>query len=196
MKDHKVMVAIPSMEMVHADFAISLAALVAYTVGLPGGPNINVINKQRSRIEVNRFGLVQMAKSFGATHILFIDSDMTFPPDTLIRLLKPELRVIGCNAARRTDPPTAIIPVGDGIQQVDHLGLGVMLIDMEVFKHLEVPYFKAVWDESEERFIGEDIYFCRQVRAAGGYVYCNHGLSELIGHVGARNYKLADCTDE
>jgi hypothetical protein len=39
----------------------------------------------------------------GASHILFLDSDMTFPPDTLQRLLDHKVPIVGADYVKRND---------------------------------------------------------------------------------------------
>ena len=198
----KVIIAIPSGVMVHADFMVSITALAAYS--MQQGIHIMVVNKQRTRIEINRYGLVLIAQDQKADYILFLDSDMTFPPDTLVRLLNAHeasrlnLGVVACNCAKRQDPPTETVELfhpGDrtGVVPVKRIGMGVMLIHMRVFKQMKAPYFKAVWDEDTGTFTGEDYYFCKGVRKKGIKIMCDHELSKEIGHIGVRTYRLEDC---
>ncbi len=192
----KVIIAIPSGTMVHADFMVSVTALAAYS--MQQGVHVMLVNKQRSSIEVNRCGLALIAQDQKADYVLFIDSDMTFPPDTLVRLLNARVNVIACNAAKREDPPTEVVEMypnyeKKGVTPVKRVGMGVMLIDMKVFRRLKMPYFKIVWYEYKGTFSGEDYYFCEEVRKAGMKVHCDHDLSKEIGHIGTRTYKLEDC---
>ena len=144
----KVIIAIPSSVMVHANFMMSITALAAYS--MQQGVHVMVVNKQRTRIEINRYGLVLMAQDQRADYILFVDSDMTFPPDTLTRLLNARTNVIACNCAKRQDPPTETVEMWPGYKKrgvtpVKRVGMGIMLIDMKVFRRLKPPFFKAVW---------------------------------------------------
>ena len=56
-----------------------------------------------------RMTLVKEAFQSGSTHILWIDSDMRFPKDALIRLLDRDLPIVGANYPMRRTPiiPTA-----------------------------------------------------------------------------------------
>lgn len=39
------------------------------------------------------------------THVLYIDDDMEFPPDSLVRMLRHEKDIVGCAYTVRADPP-------------------------------------------------------------------------------------------
>lgn len=49
-------------------------------------------------------GLYSTRKKF--THVLFIDDDMTFEPDSLVKMLRHEADVVGALYTCRSDPPT------------------------------------------------------------------------------------------
>jgi len=149
---------------------------------------------------------VEAALKANATHILFVDSDQSFPPDTLRRLLSWNVPVVGCNVAvkkfpscptvreKSADSPkgTPIFTTEDstGLQRVWRMGTGVMLVDMRVFAKLgEKPWFNLLWHEEENDFEGEDWFFCRKVEAAGYFIYIDQGLSWQIGHLGSLDYK-------
>ena len=100
-----VAICIPSGDMVHADFAANLAALC-----LDPGARTGVINCKSSLVAVARNQCVAAALHINATHVLFLDSDMVFPLDTLKRLLKHEKDIVGALYSRRRPPfdPTGL----------------------------------------------------------------------------------------
>lgn len=136
------------------------------------------------------------ASGIKATHILFIDSDMRFPPDTLERLLAHKKDIIGCNARSRTED-TWVARKDDksissegrkGIQEVDTLGFGIILIDLKVFtsKLRAVPpnCFAQPFNNYNGLFVGEDIYFCTVARDKGWKIWVDHDLSQEVKHIG------------
>lgn len=143
---------------------------------------------------------VAEAVKWDATHMLFLDDDMHFPRDTLHRLLKHNLPVVGANYVRRTFPciPTAYNkertgPVytdisSTGLEEVSHVGTGVMLIDMRVFDQIELPYFELRPEPGKIKPKGEDVYFCHKLGEAGIPVFVDHDLSKEIGHYGDMCY--------
>src|SRR5687767_11419936 len=124
---------------VKADFAFSLGKLL-----LLSGPHheLELFAARGSSIAMNRMAIAENAMRWGAEYLLWIDSDHVFPADTLDRLLRRNLAVVGCNQPRRGFglPPTAVIVQqgqlryvmttkaeadGDLVQHVHALGLGL-----------------------------------------------------------------------
>jgi hypothetical protein len=140
------------------------------------------------------------------THLLWLDSDMIFPPDTLHRLLRHNLPIVGANYPRRIFPhlPTAHYggdPQGgvvwsegnEGIERVKHVGFGCVLMDMRLVDAIDPPYFVFAPDgEHGLTTRGEDVYFCEKLlRDAGIPTHVDHNLSHEIGHVGEQVFGMA-----
>lgn len=171
-------------------------------------PELAMLMASSSNVAYNRQTLAEVAVNGGASYLLWLDTDQTFPPDTLQRLFHHmgRARVVGCNYARRADPagPTALRIEGgrprfiwtddakvrdQPLEQVDSMGLGVCLMNSDVFRAIEKPWFAPDIN-------GEDGYFFLKLRAAGIPVYVDHQLSAGIGHIGERVYTNADaCND-
>ena len=79
----KVAICFPSADMVNADFALALAGLCNSTPPL----ETPIVNNKSSIVAAARNDAVRRARELGCDHILFLDSDMTFPRTTLHRLL-------------------------------------------------------------------------------------------------------------
>lgn len=126
-----------------------------------------------------------------ATHLLFIDSDMTFPVDTIKRLVAHDKDIIGANYHQRVDPSKWTAKVEglsfssddkNGIEEVDTMGMGVCLIKTDVFRKLPQPYFNMAWNG--KFYDGEDESFCNKAKLAGLGVWIDHDLSKEVKHVG------------
>ena len=89
---------------------------VMYLKKTPGASIIRVENKP---VDVARNLIVETFLQTDATHLLFLDADMTFPGDTILRLLSRDKDVIGGTYFARTDTP---IPHIYDFQRVDDLG--------------------------------------------------------------------------
>lgn len=136
-----------------------------------------------------RTQLVQYAMQQGASHILFVDGDMRFPPDALDRLLRHRAWVVGANYRRRssaghkftaTRNEHQVSSVGlHGLEAVDFIGLGLALVDLSVFLGgcTVDQWFPATL------FQNEDVAFCKLVRSLGYDVLVDHDLSQDVGHV-------------
>jgi len=68
---------------------------------------------------------------------------------------------------------------GGGLIEVDSTGFGCVLIDMEVFKKIDKPWFK--WTRENGTVIGEDAYFYRAAKQAGLKVFVDCDVK--IGHI-------------
>lgn len=146
----------------------------------------------------NRQELADVAVASGATHLLFIDTDMVFPGESLNRLLAHEKPIVGCNYTSRRLPlrTTAatmngkrMVSLGkEGLEKAAHIGLGMALIETKVFTSMPKPHFIVGWWQNTEtggsNYISEDVSFCRKARAAGFDIWVDHDLSLEIGHVG------------
>jgi hypothetical protein len=125
-----------------------------------------------------------------ASHVLFIDSDMRFPSDTLERLLKHDVDIVGANCVQRTQKQFTARKNGEfvssigktGIEEVDTLGFGVTLIKAEVFEKMEEPWFHTPFDGNKH--VGEDVYFSTMAGKNGYKIYIDHDLSQHIKHAG------------
>ena len=134
------------------------------------------------------------------THILFIDDDMDFPYRAAHRLLEHDKDIIGANYTSRFYPPQPLA-VKDmkfissrgrsGIEKVDHVPTGLMLIKTAVFAKLEKPYFESPALEDGDDGMSDDVYFCRKARKAGFDVWVDHDLSMEVQHIGQIGFNHA-----
>jgi len=154
-----------------------------------------------------RQDMVSTALKNDATHLLFIDSDQTFPRDTAHRLLAHKKQVVACNIATKMIPSTptarfkgatrAGVPVyttaaSPPLEQVWRVGTGIMMIDLNIFKRDKLkrpPWFTQHWNEDLNSYVGEDWAFCEAMEKAGVKIYIDNALSMEIGHVGTLEYR-------
>lgn len=197
MKKPNVSVSIPSRDEWKAVFGYSLLRMFISTESCT--QNLRLC--RGSVIPGNRNTLVNKALEDGATHVLFIDTDMVFPADTLDRLLahnKPLVFANCCTRSLNPAKPTAQkngIQVwtereSTGLQEVDRCGFGVALIDIEVFKRIPKPWFEFKYLADRDDYGGEDIYFCDLAIKAGYQLFIDHDLSKQIGHCGDLHYSF------
>lgn len=202
----RVCVAIPSGDQVAAGFMYDLATLTGATMATRKDIDLRLSHVQGSIIHAARRDLVKMAMKGDCTHILFLDSDMRFPRNTLVRLLSHGVPIVGANYVTRRDPPRPVTFRNDesdkdrvysefestGLEEVDSTGFGVMLIDMDVFRNLPEPWFSFEW-KNPQHMVGEDVYFSRKVREELGIpTLIDHDLSHEVKHVGMKEYTMTD----
>ena len=145
----------------------------------------------------NRTLLIHAAVKAKASHILFIDSDMRFPPDALERLLSHKKDIVGVNYRQRTNDQYTARKDGNfissrertGTEEVDTIGFGMVLIDICIFTSSLRPMpsdcFAMNFDPSLGLFAGEDVNFCNEARKLGYKIFVDHDLSKEIKHIGS-----------
>lgn len=79
------------------------------------------------------------------------------------------------------------------MEEAAHVGFGVCLMNMHVLDLLQVeadktdgnfmPLFEMRASEGKHGMIGEDVFFFKKVREAGGHVFVDHALSWEVGHI-------------
>ena len=165
-------------------------------------------------IAENRNYCVVQAQKNGSDYLIFIDDDMTFPADTLKKLLAHGREVVGVNSYSRVLPLSSTVGMMDKNGKYMHpdyhmpyemktpeelfkayfVGCGVCLIDMKVFEKIKKPYFEfTTYKTGELKGMvehGEDGNFCRKVKEAGMEVWCDPTIP--IGHLGEMEFSLSN----
>lgn len=152
---------------------------------------IDFLMMQSCDISSARTWLVKQAIEKGATHLFFVDSDMTFPHDTIQRLLARDKDIIGVEYHKRVFPLVTVTAyLADEKKsetepfKVGVAGTGVMLIKLALFDDpkLDKNWFSFGRNAAGEHVIGEDGWFCNTARAAGYDVWVDPSIK--VGHLG------------
>lgn len=190
-------------DLVHTEFAFSLAMLYGYCIGR--GMHACIDSVKSTLLCFGRNMQAHRALGIGASHVLFLDSDMKFPPNTLERLLNRNKDIIGCTYSMRRTPrdythrisPTLrSIPMdGRDLFKVRGLGMGCVLIRTDVFNRIPRPWFEVEYSGELEAngldaHTSEDVTFFERAIAAGFNVWCDWELSQEVKHVGTFEYGL------
>lgn len=192
----------PTRDTVPVSFALDLLHLHEYTVKHGPWPTVTVGFIQSTYIHVGRELFLQAALKQGATHILWLDTDMGFPRTAALQLFAHEKPLVGVNYRTRSVPglPTAqdengtriqTTEASTGLESVAGIGFGMVLMDVAVVEGLPRPLFRHGLN-LQNGDIGEDIMFCRTLRAAGQEIYIDHDLSKDISHVGLIGLELIE----
>lgn len=187
----KVLIAVPCMDQVPAQFAQCLATLgkvdktiVAFQIG--------------SLVYTSRNDLVQIAIKQGCDYIFWLDSDMMFPPDALVRMFKSLEHgdIVSGLYFRRVAPFTPVIydkldiddtgchytepkEIPDGIFEVAGCGFGCVLMPTDIMLDVIEKYGSPF---TPINGIGEDLSFCWRARQLGFKIVCDPDIP--LGHVG------------
>ena len=188
----------PCDDSVKTPYLMSMVKMLerTYTQPPPGLRGLYVNTLSSSILPQGRQALADLALKNEATHLLWIDSDMSFPADMLIRFMQRDEKIIGINAVTRRPPHLSCAQYADGsfvktisestgLEKVGRTGFGVLWVAAEVFKSMAKPYFNFRWDEGLQDFYGEDMYFFDHVHKLGLEVYIDHNLSKEVLHVGS-----------
>lgn len=159
-------------------------------------------------VEKARERLAEEALRVKAKYLWFIDDDTIPPPNALRRLAYvldnyPDIKAIGGVYVTKSDPSQPVVFRGSGLGsfwhwkygdvfEVTSMGTGCMLINTDVFQHLEKPWFKFTEVTSYDAAVpgqltSEDVGFCNAVRAAGFRVFAHGGV--LCDHFDASTGK-------
>jgi GT2 family glycosyltransferase len=152
-------------------------------------------------VHENRTILVNMARDEKCDAIFFVDSDMAFHNQTLNKLIAVDKPVVGADYNHRHFPLESTVKFAD---ESGHLiskrkdefpkvpfrcfgvATGCMLIKMDVFDKIDIPWFDFEYDEQGKVATGEDIFFCKQLYNKGIEVWCDPTVE--IGHIGSYSY--------
>ena len=190
----KIMVAIPSMDQVPVRFAQSLAMLQKVGACIVGFQIGSLVYEAREK-------LARAAIEAEADMILWLDSDMVFPPDVLQRLLTDyesgQGDVISGLYFRRTSPYTPVLfdqleidtekgatwtefdEIPDGIFECGGIGFGCCLMPTEVAVSV-LAKFGTMF--TPVHGTGEDLSFCWRARQCGYKIVCDPSIE--LGHCG------------
>lgn len=194
----KILIAVPCMDQLPAQFAHSLATLTSYGIE---GVQISVWFNLGSLIYSSRDQIAKKAISDEADLVMWFDSDMVFNPDTLIRMLKiiDDGEDIVTGVYYRRTPPFS--PVVYKTMEIDYekqtaewtefgkipnepfevasCGFGCVLMRTEVFASV-IAKFGHMFSTIGE--IGEDISFCWRAIQCGYRIIADPSIK--LGHVG------------
>lgn len=188
-----ILIAVPCMDQVPAQFAQSLAMLDK------GGNPVAIAFQVSSLIYTSRNELGQKAIEMGADYVLWLDSDMVFRPDTLIKLLESSKdgRIMTGMYFRRSAPYTPVLmqklevkndkecefedleEIPEGLFNVAGCGFGCVLMPGDALLSVMAKYndlFTPNWG------MGEDLAFCYRARQCGYEIVCDPSIP--LGHVG------------
>lgn len=161
---------------------------------------ISLGGQQSFSTSCNREMLVDGVIEKDFTHILFIDDDMKFEPDILHVLARKKKDIVVANYKKKLQGEQEWVATGlnkrdirsqkhcVGLEEALHVGFGLSLISLEVFKKIEKPWFPVPYNLSTSNYVSEDYMFCRAAREAGYKIYVDHDASRRVKHIGDYEY--------
>jgi hypothetical protein len=193
---------IPSGDTWKADTSVSFGGLCAYSASKGVEAcimNIRVCSVAHSRNQ-HVYDLLQF-KDPCITHFFWIDSDMAFPPDGLMRLLAHNKQMIGAFYPQKAPPhevvgrPTNMedLEKKKGIIQADILGGGFVLVKREIYESsgIECPWYEERYFGPKPGLVSDDVVFSHKCRCAGIDMWADLDLSRDMGHSGNNLVRFA-----
>jgi hypothetical protein len=177
---------------VEGQTAISLARLAAYETAR--GTRVEILGSEGSLLPVQREALAKTAIDAGASHLLWVDSDMVFPPNAAERLLRHGWAFVAANCIARGGGFTAssagaevpTTPESSGLERVELVGLGLALLEAAALQKCGSPWFSKTSDDSHHGFgffVGEDHILCGRMADGNVPIWIDHSLSREVGHI-------------
>lgn len=204
----RVGVAVPTYQFWYPEMGHALVCMATYSAGMVDLTHAFMRGQDTSQARnnlVRGFQKIDPPLDF----ILWVDSDMTFPPDALVRLLNHKAPIVGADYRLRMPPFPRIgmhpnpdspfdayvqVPEGAATSGIDDnmavLGFGLLLTHMSVYTAYPPPWFIRTWnpkaarDDNPDGFSTEDSVFCTMARLAGIKIACDLDLTREVCHIG------------
>jgi len=204
----KLLIAIPSPELVDAEFALkNLPLIIAYTKEHLPTLELKLEFKTGTRTDSNRNFLIKEALDKDMDYIMFLDADELYPPNIIEMLIKANKDIIGTCYYKRTPPYTPVVYVDNNKENKDTLpytpidlpfipkgqilevsgcGFGGMLVRTDVFKMMGddkwTVYGKNfhIPEEIPDK-LSHDLNFCETAKKYGYKIYVH--TSVIAGHI-------------
>lgn len=172
-KDIRIIVGVPCQDLMKSSTAHAIGCAIL------GNPQIvDFLIYKGCDIVSSRTWLVQEAIKKGATHLLFVDSDMVFPSQAIEQLLSHGKEIIAVDYNKRKFPLESVLTQLNQSEKCDDkpyrvavAGTGLMLIDLSIFDKIGKPWFNFGRGSEGQLKMGEDAWFCYTAREAGVEVW-------------------------
>jgi len=189
-----------SWEYVPKFFALSLFDMAQYAAGKY---NLALLTNGGCYSDTSKDALAKQVLTYNPDYILWLDADQTYPMDTpeiLMKYIDDGKMVVGGLTPLKKKSNNGLdgkpsiwdldtdavlvrhreVALHQGLVKVDGLGLGGIMVNPEVFKIMEFPWFRRIWGKDKQLF-GADYAFYANCKEAGIDVYCDTDL--IFGHV-------------
>jgi len=195
--------------------ATAMSLLRFSSLAIQKGLNVSVTTMVKESLVTRARNnlMAQMMTNKEATHFMFIDADIRFEADAIIKMIECDKDVIGGLYPKKGLPIDycfnlqAETKVDGDIFTVDTIGTGFLLFKRNVYQklinaHPECKYIDdcgvgkefepmmySIFDvkiDHEGRYLSEDWLFCRRWKALGGEVWAHSKV--LLNHIGHFEY--------
>lgn len=187
----KILIAIPTARYIEADTFKSI-----YDLEIPEGYKAEFQFFYGYRVDQVR-NLIADWVVRGYDYLFSVDHDITFPPDTLKKMLEHDVHLVTGVYRQRLEPQQLEIyePFGGRMSTEDLFakkwkligiggcGFGCVLVKKEVLRGVGYPQFEYHPALDHNNTISEDTDFCKKAIAKGFKLWCDPSI--LCGHIGS-----------
>ena len=198
-KPTSVSILVPTRDTVYSHFSYSLGNLIKTTTMM--GIEVHLFFDASTILINQRENLINRAIEVKSEWVLWLDSDMMFPPTTLLRLLAHNQDIVACNYMKRSYPFKSVafmdtndweswVPLQseDELLTVEAIGMGCVLMRTSVFEKLNRPYFEYTYQPKTKDWGGEYFTLFMKLNKVGHQVKVDMNLSNDIYHIGTYAY--------
>ena len=196
----RILIAIPTNRNIEASTFKSIYDLIT-----PEGCEVDFQYFWGYQVEQVRNLIADWVIRHGYDYLFSVDSDISFAPDTLVKLVAHDKDVVSGLYIQRI-PGTHTVEVmrknayggvthvnyadikGKGLVPIDGCGFGCVLVKASVFKGMEYPHFVYKSAISHANTVSEDVYFCAKASAAGFKLWADTSI--LCGHTGSYTFEI------
>ena len=189
----KILIGIPTAKYIEVETFKSIYDLI-----VPDGYEVDFQYFYGYRIDQVR-NLISSWVVNGYDYLFSVDSDISFAPDTLLKLLSLDKPIVG--GVYRQRNPEQHLEVYDTnyrrmewsqlafeIREIGALGFGCVLIKREVFEAIGHPWFEYHVALDHNQTFSEDLDFCKKAREKGFSIWVDSSI--LCGHHGMTSYQV------
>lgn len=202
----KILIAVPLPEHVSNTFYSNLLEIINYTRhNLKDLEDLQYQTATGVRTDKNRNKLIDMAMNAGMDYILWLDADMVYPVDIIVKYFEQApFDIIGCCYFKRKPPYDPVLYInGDNplkpykvidptslpqntIIEVDGIGFGGVMVNCNVYKTMGLDCymnyglnFHLPYETTDQ--ITHDLVWCKKAKTYGFKVYVHTGV--YAGHL-------------
>ena len=196
----KLLIAIPSARYIETDCMVSLFEMKLEAMDSKEKIQMELFIPNSYSVDVSRNVIAKYAQENEFDYVMWVDSDIILPKNTLTRLLSHDKDIVAGvysykllnnkNAVAKRlkqeedydDVPLKEIRESTGIIPIDAVGFGCVLTKVSVFDKIQYPWFIYTLE------MGEDVYFCRKAQNVGLEIFLDTEVR--CGHIGSVNYNI------
>lgn len=198
----KILIAIPTARYIEPDTFKSI-----YDLDIPDGYHVDFQYFYGYRVDQVR-NLIADWVVRGYDYLFSVDHDITFPRDTLTKLLSHDQDLVTGVYRQRLEPQQLEVfePFGGRMSAEDlytkdwklmgigGCGFGCVLVKKEVFAGVGYPQFEYYPALDHNNTISEDTDFCKKAIAKGFKLWCDPSVR--CGHIGQSVFEVVEPTKQ